>query len=303
MKIYWYQLSKLKWITLSICISIANVNFSVHLFPIDVLKFYFTVCCMCIQILYFTVCCMCIQILYFTVCSMCIQILYFTVCSMCIQIIHIQHTVKYNICIHIQHTVKYDICIHIQHTVKYNICIHIQHTVKYNICIHIQHTVKYNICIHIQHTVKFHNDSLHEVVWGFTGPKSNLPDWIIKIDIIYKNVFLMTFDGNLVHSRIRQGVFMWLFMSKVMSVGIDGIQIMHSLHENLLILVTQNKVNNLSICISIANVHLSVYLFSIDVLKLCKKMSLIRFRILHVNFRFHPVLISVENMNMLPSSI
>ena len=43
------------------------------------------------------------------------------------------------------------------------------------------------------------------------------------------------------------------------------------LHENLLILVTQTKVNNLLICISIANVHFSVFLFSIDVLKLSKK--------------------------------
>ena len=32
------------------------------------------------------------------------------------------------------------------------------------------------------------------------------------------------------------------------------------LHENLLILVTQIKVNNLLICISIANVHFSVFL-------------------------------------------
>ena len=35
-----------------------------------------------------------------------------------------------------------------------------------------------------------------------TGPKSTLPVRIIKIDIIYKNVFLITFDGNLVNSRI-----------------------------------------------------------------------------------------------------
>jgi hypothetical protein len=46
------------------------------------------------------------------------------------------------------------------------------------------------------------------------------------------------------------------------------------LHENLLILVTQTKVNNLSICISIANVHFDVYLFSIDVLKFFKKMCI-----------------------------
>jgi hypothetical protein len=43
---------------------------------------------------------------------------------------------------------------------------------------------------------------------SFTGPKSNLLDRIIKIDIIYRKAFLMTFDGNLVHSRIRQGAFM-----------------------------------------------------------------------------------------------
>ena len=35
---------------------------------------------------------------------------------------------------------------------------------------------------------------------SFTGPKSNLPDRIIKIDIINKHV-LMTFDGNLVQSN------------------------------------------------------------------------------------------------------
>jgi len=33
------------------------------------------------------------------------------------------------------------------------------------------------------------------------------------------------------------------------------------LHENLLILVALTKVNNLSICISIANVHFSVHIY------------------------------------------
>jgi hypothetical protein len=54
-------------------------------------------------------------------------------------------------------------------------------------------------------------------------------------------------------------------------------------HENVLILVTKAKVNKLSICISIANVNLSVYLFSIA--------------------SFHPLLISVEKMNLFSSSI
>ena len=43
------------------------------------------------------------------------------------------------------------------------------------------------------------------------------------------------------------------------------------MHEHLLILVTQTKVNNLSICTSIANVHLSVYLFSIYILQFSKR--------------------------------
>ena len=46
------------------------------------------------------------------------------------------------------------------------------------------------------------------------------------------------------------------------------------LHENSLILVTETKVNNFSICISIANVHISVYLFSIDILKFSKKICI-----------------------------
>jgi len=33
-------------------------------------------------------------------------------------------------------------------------------------------------------------------------------------------------------------------------------------HENLLILVTKTKVNNLSICISIGNVNFSVHVYS-----------------------------------------
>jgi hypothetical protein len=47
-----------------------------------------------------------------------------------------------------------------------------------------------------------------------------------------------------------------------------------NIFENVLILVTKAKVNKLSICISIANVNLSVYLFSIDVLKLSNKMCI-----------------------------
>ena len=37
---------------------------------------------------------------------------------------------------------------------------------------------------------------------SFTGPKSNLPERIIEIDIIYKKVFLTTSDGNLIEIDI-----------------------------------------------------------------------------------------------------
>jgi homospermidine synthase len=73
-------------------------------------------------------------------------------------------------------------------------------------------------------------------------------------------------------------------------------------HENVLILVTKAKVNKLSICISIANVNLSVYLFSIDVLKLSKKMCIGYFNTVH--FFYHTAeyifkLINLWNENYL----
>jgi hypothetical protein len=76
------------------------------------------------------------------------------------------------------------------------------------------------------------------------------------------------------------------------------------LHENSLILITETKVNNLSICISIANVHISVYLFSIDVLKFSKKMCIGYFYT--VNFLYHTTeyifkLINLWNKNYLLS--
>ena len=45
-----------------------------------------------------------------------------------------------------------------------------------------------------------------------------------------------------------------------------------NLHENSLILVTETKVNNLSFCFLIANVHISLYLYSIDIQKFSKKI-------------------------------
>ena len=57
------------------------------------------------------------------------------------------------------------------------------------------------------------------------------------------------------------------------------------LHEHSLILVTQTKVNNWSVCFSIANVYFSVYLFSTDVLKCSKNMCIGYF--CTINFFYH----------------
>jgi hypothetical protein len=52
-----------------------------------------------------------------------------------------------------------------------------------------------------------------------------------------------------------------------------------------LILVSQTKVNNWSVCFSIANVYFSVYLFSTDVLKCSKNMCIGYF--CTINFFYH----------------